>query len=229
MGAIGDPYASSQALKNYMGLDGTTQYDQRLDDAVMSASQEIETMCNRHFNRQETATPRVFFIDDVGNDNYLYGRLARTYYYGEPCANSIFIDDFWTTDDLVVMGGQGFATTWQSTDYRLLPFNGTNNGVPGWPYETIEPALLGTQMFDTFGIQITAKWGWERVPAPVKQACLIMAAENFQLSDAPFGTAGAAHMIEVSNQLGSPQKFYGNTPTAIAKLGPYNKNRLLVG
>jgi hypothetical protein len=39
-------------------------------------------------------------------------------------------------------------------------------------------------------VQITALWGWSAVPDPVKQATLIIAAEQWKLKDAPFGVAG---------------------------------------
>jgi hypothetical protein len=39
-------------------------------------------------------------------------------------------------------------------------------------------------------IQITGVFGWPAVPAAVKQASLISAADLFRMKDAPFGVAG---------------------------------------
>lgn len=68
-------------------------------------------------------------------------------------------------------------------------------------------------------VQVTARWGWVAVPAPVKAACLISAAETFKLREAPFGVA-------------SFQDFglarVRDNPIARRKLNPYRRDVLAV-
>jgi hypothetical protein len=41
-------------------------------------------------------------------------------------------------------------------------------------------------------VQVTATWGWASVPGPVKQACLMQAANFVRRKDNPFGITGFA-------------------------------------
>lgn len=210
--AIGDPYATLAEVKDYLKVPVTkTSLDEALTDALASATAEIERHCDRQFNKAASATARVFEPVDV--------RLTR-------------VDDFWTTTGLVVEtdpGGAGsFTTAFTSGDYELFPLNGVVNGQIGWPYSEIK-AVAGlyfpkyvTQPYRRVGVvRVTAQWGWAAVPAPVKQACLIMAAETFKLKDAPFGVAG-------SDQFGTILRVHDNRMAA-SKLARYCRTRVQVG
>src|SRR5690606_11509089 len=102
----------------------------------------------------------------------------------------IISDDFWTTDGLIIQTGQlggTFGTAWTSRNYRLEPQNGVVNGTPGWPYRRIRVRYVSLRICPGDDIQVTAKWGWEAVPSPVKQACLVLAAQTYSLKKAPLG------------------------------------------
>lgn len=174
--ALGDSYATLAELKAYMfqSIQDTDVYDGTLSDALSSVSREIETHCDRQFNKAADASVRE---------------------YGPECVFSIpgeahwaDVDDFWDVSGLVVESGTGYGTAWTASDYWLYPRNGTLNGQPGWPRWKVHAA--SSLSFGTSGLRVTAKWGWSAVPNPVKQACLILAAETFQIKDAPFGVAG---------------------------------------
>ena len=68
---------------------------------------------------------------------------------------------------------------------------------------------------------MTAKWGWEAVPEAVRQATVIIAAETFQLKDAPFGTAGM-------DQFGNIYHVRDNR-IAAGKLARYCRRRIPAG
>lgn len=171
--ALGDSYASLPELKDRLGLTDTVD-DDRAKDALASASREIESACGRQFNQTTSATARVFYPHD--------GCWAT-------------VDDFYTITGLVVATDEGddgtYETTWAAADYQLEPLNGVFNGEQGWPYSEIRAV---SHWFPTRGrrapLQVTAQWGWVDVPAPVRQACLILASETLKLKDAPFGIAG---------------------------------------
>lgn len=207
--ALGDLYASLDDLKTYLSIDQSKEsHDDALQSALESATAEIERHCNRQFNKATSATPRVY---------------APTNY------RTVEVDDFHTTTGLVVKldtnGDGGFATTVSASDYEASPLNGVVDGQPGWPYYKLR--LLGANRIPCSyngrqgRVQVTAQWGWSEVPAPVKQACLIMAAETFQLKDAPFGVAGM-------DQFGTVLRVRDNRMAA-AKLARYVRNRMLVG
>lgn len=209
--AIGDPYVTLAELKDYLfGSEhvANTGNDMALTSALESATSEIERHCNRQFNAASSATARVYAPDT---------------------AHLVHVDDFHTTTDLVVevdsSGDGSFSTVVPASSYELYPYNGVVDGQPGWPYQRIR--LVGGTRFPslwnrrTGTVRVTAQWGWTTVPAPVQQACLIMAAETFKMRDAPFGVAGM-------DQFGALFRVRDNR-IAAAKLARFVKNRIMVG
>lgn len=198
--ALGDPYALLDDLKAYLGMQEDSRFDVPLQQALESVSDEIEQHCNRQFNKILTASARDFRI--------MYSPF-------------VIVDDFHTITDLVIAeesAAGGSFTTISSSDYELQPLNGVVDGQPGWPYFKI---VRRNGSFLRGGrLRVTAQWGWTAVPAPVKQACLIMAAATFQIKDAPFGVAG-------SDQWGSIR--VRDNQMAQSKLNRYVVDRVLVG
>lgn len=199
--ALGDLYVSLDEFKEYMKMTGKDQYDDALSDALSSSTAEIDRKCRRQFNRAETAT-------------------VRSYY---PTSRQVAkVHDFYTTEDLVITLNGSALTADQ--DYELQPLDGIVDGSPGWPFWIIK--LLGGRSYGSSGsagapLKVTARWGWTAVPSPVKQACLIMAAETFQLKDAPLGVAGM-------DAFGSALRVRENR-MADGKLRPYIRDPYLVG
>ncbi|QES45264.1 hypothetical protein DEJ49_33540 [Streptomyces venezuelae] len=173
--ALGDAYATVPELKVRLpNLDEVATYDDVLEEALSSVSREIEQFCGRQFNKADAATVREYGPDEIY-------RLRE----GSTVTQWVRVDDFYDVTDLVI---EVDGAAWTPADYVLHPRNGVVDGMPGWPYYEIHAA--GSLSFGT-EVSVTAKWGWSAVPAPVKQACLIMAAETFQIKDAPFGVAGS--------------------------------------
>ncbi|GGR52044.1 hypothetical protein [Streptomyces roseolus] len=208
--ALGDPYVQLAEFKSYMvgqANANLTGQDDNFREALLSASREIDSICARQFNRTETATAREYEPDG--------------------CDWS-YVDDFHTTTGLVVKidsSGTGtYATTLTASDYELSPANGIVDGMTGWPFYRIR--LLGGLRFPATSngrsrtLQVTAQWGWAEVPAPVRAACRIMAAETWKLKDAPFGVLGLDEFGVVRVR---------QNKLAVSKLAPYSKTRLLIG
>lgn len=200
--AIGDPYASLDELKEYLKMTGKDSYDDALQDALASVTTEIEGKCNRQFNKATTASQRSYY--------------PVTRYLAK-------VHDFYTTEDLVVTYKGNVLV--EGTDFELQPLDGIVDNRPGWPYWKIK--LIGGRSFPKWDnrngapLKVTARWGWNSVPAPIKQACLIMSAETFQLKDTPFGVTGM-------DAFGSPMRVRDNA-IAVSKLGPFVRDRFLVG
>lgn len=201
--AVGDPYATLTQLKSYLGIEDALT-DSELTDALASASRGITKFCGRQFNKETSATARTYRPTHAG--------LAM-------------VDDFHTTTGLVIATADDdgvFDTTWTSADYELEPLNGVRDGESGWPFwkiRVVDSSALSFQLHSRATLQVTAQWGWAAVPAPVKQACLILAAETFKLKDAPFGVAGFGDFGAVRVR---------DNPMAKAKLIPYRRNAVLV-
>ncbi len=195
-------YATATELRTYLGV-GSEVTDARLTGALESVTAEIDQWCGRVFTMETEATAR------------LYHAWNHT---------SARVDDFWTADGLVVAvdyAGDGtYLTTLATSDYQLEPLNGVVGGVSGWPYYRIRLLTRSLPCRTARpGLSVTAQWGWSAVPAPVKQACLIMAAETMKLSEAPFGVAGFDGFGAVRVRV---------NPMAERKLAPYRREFVLV-
>jgi hypothetical protein len=183
-------YATIPELKAWVELGDT------VDDVVMqgvldSVSRWVDQYCDRHFWR------------DGGTGT----EVARTF---AACRSwRVNIDDLVpgtiTTLKTDASGDGTFETTWSASDYQLLPANRPN----GEPFNAVE-AVAG-RLFpgrSTSGsrgnrIEITGIWGWTAVPAPVKQACLEMAARELKRRFSPEGVSGFGDLglARVSSQL----------------------------
>jgi hypothetical protein len=204
--ALGDPYITLAALKNYVGIpDADTQDDDEITTALASISRELEKCCHRQFNDAGTTSARVYYPTGAG--------LLK-------------VDDFSTAQGLVVAVDQDddgvFETVWSAGDYQLEPLNGVVDGEKGWPFWRIR--AVGGRCFPTrnrrASAQITARWGWAAAPAPIIQSAKIAGSECLKLKDAPFGVANM-------DQYG-PIRVRQN-PMIAAKWKPYVRDAILVG
>jgi hypothetical protein len=183
----------------------------RIEDVITATSRAIDHYCDRHF----------YQVGTVGVP------VARTFV---PCSS--WRVDFGHLGDLTTgsvpvvatdAAGDGtYETTWAVSDYQLVPFS----RVSGWPYTGIE--AIGGQRFPwTMGsgrrdrLKITGVWGWDAVPADIKQACLIKAAKLFTRHQSPGGVAGVGDFgpIRIS-------RF--EDPDVVDLLNPYRRVAVLV-
>lgn len=177
--AIGDSYATLAALKTRLGIADTTD-DNALTEALSAASRGIEKFTRRQFNDAVSASARLYYP--------LHQRL-------------VIVDDFHTTTGLVVKTDTDdngtYDQTWTSADYQLEPLGGIQDGVTGWPFWRIR--AVEYILFEQYGhrapIEVTARWGWAAVPAPVKEATLALAEEVFKMKDSPYGIAGFGDFV----------------------------------
>lgn len=158
-------YVTAQSIAEWLGI-----YDSddvvALDLAADAACAEIDEFCGWPFDQAEAdATARVFRATDT-----------LTVY--------LFDGGFWDTASLIVKTDDNadgtFETTWSSTDYYLEPINGRWRGVAGFPYYEIRSTGNRSFPTSTYGsplVQVTAKWGWETLPAPVQQVATLRAAQ----------------------------------------------------
>lgn len=200
--AIGDPYATLTELKSRLGI-GDAVDDDSLSAALSVASRGIEFCCQRQFNDAGSTSARIYYVASP--------RLAK-------------VDDFHTITGLVVeadaSGAGTFGTTWAATDYELLPLNGIQDGMPGWPYRELK--AVGPYFpvcVRRAPLRVTARWGWAAVPSPVKEATLILAEDLFKLRDSPFGAGGYGEYGRIKAR---------ENPNVWMRITPYVRDAVLV-
>jgi hypothetical protein len=219
MGGIGDNYVTLDQIKDYVQIPlDHTNLDARLNDAIASASREIEQFTGRQFNKTDIATPRL---------------------YSPRSLQTVNVDDFWSEVDLIIEVDHGnglYDEVVAPSSYELLPLSGVVDGNPGWPYERIRLPWGGlpyrTRRWShgqrSGSVRVTAKWGWPIVPASVKQATLILAAQTFKLADAPLGVAGMDSAKGTNFTSGGVVRVR-DIPAVASKLNRFVSNPIMVG
>ena len=194
-------------LKSILGIPtADTTDDARLETACDAATQQVQAECGRQFVQDTTATARVFVASS---------------------ALFVEVDDFMTTSGLIVKTDDDnngtFETTWASSDYQLEPLNGRFEG-QAWPYTQLRaidarywPRWRGQAL-----VQVTARWGWSAIPAPVKQAAEIQALSIFKSADAPLGVAGFG-------DIGVVRLRQAMHPVAMSLLSNYRRESVMIG
>lgn len=174
-------YAAVHELKSRLTIPTSDVVDDgELEAAIDTASRWIDADCQRHFYRlteARTFTPCDWYRLELGPFNDLVSV---------------------TTLKTDASGDGVFEVTWATADYQLLIADGSPNvnaGPEPRPYQYVR--AVGAQLFPlVYGwatrrnlVEITGVWGWPQIPADVRQACLILAAEQVKLKDAPLGAA----------------------------------------
>lgn len=167
-------YVTQQEMQQTLELHGTTFADLDLAVNITAASRAVDEYCGRRF-----------YLDDD---------TTGVRYY-TPCdGRKLLIDDIVTVATVQTDADNtgAYASTWvATTDYVMAPFNAAERS---WPYDTMLVQPTGGQRFVSYerSVKITGRFGWPSVPAPVKQATIIMASRLLQRArTAPFGVIGA--------------------------------------
>lgn len=209
--ALGRLYCTVAALKSRLGITNDDD-DLELHAACFAVSRLVEQICDRHFYRTSSQA-RTF----IPQDWWLLHLPA-------------FCDIVSVTQLAVDGTGDGtYDTVWDASQYQLLPLNPTA-GPEQKPYTQIR--AVGGLVFPPHlifpgvaarqdRIQITAVWGWPAVPMAVRQAALVLAADQFKLKDAPFGVAAEGAFL-THNTLSASQQ-------ANTLLKPYKRDAVLIG
>jgi hypothetical protein len=175
--SIQNLYCTVEELKSRLVIPDTSD-DFEITLAVQAACRNIDEICGR------------YFWQGTDTRTYLPGAI-----YGQELDDIVSVTSFKVDRD----GDGVYEETWvQGADYQLTVSPGQyNQSAKGekWPYTGFNiigpkwvPFTWPWSHLDR--IQVTGVFGWPAVPATVKQAALISAADIFRLKDAPFGVAG---------------------------------------
>lgn len=164
-------YATLALLKDALKIADTDR-DDLLNQALASASRQIDAHTGRRFYADSSASARTWATA---------GRFVPG-----PAGQLLLVDDISTAAGLVVELGDG-ATYSAATDYFTEPDNALVRGQAITGLRRDLGSWSGSRR-----VRVTARWGWPAVPDQVAQATLIQAARLFKRKDSPEGVAGNA-------------------------------------
>lgn len=192
-------YVDADELKASHGLNGTTYADDDFDGAIAAACSALDRELGMTFGKTATATARLFKPTDAG--------FAR-------------VDDMAAAPTLVRVSATGatadFETWVEDTQYRVEPLNAAEMGEP---YNVIH-VLSGyyLPLYRDSLLEVTARWGYPSIPAEIKQAAGIVAAQLIRRRrEAPFGviigTEAAAYISRKDPQVALLLGRFSGRPT----------------
>lgn len=166
---MAESYCTWAEVRDSLGVPASVaREDERLRLAVAAASRGVDALCGRFFDqRQGTRTFRV-----RGNPT--------------PIPDAVSLTSFGVYDS----GGSLGAWAPLATYARLLPEDALGaDGLGSGPGTHLEAFGALTWLRGARAVAV-GTWGWPEVPAAIKMATIIGAAELWKLKDAPFGVAG---------------------------------------
>lgn len=181
--------------------------DDRLNLAIDAASRQIENRVNRRFYQDSSPSSRTYvcatpFLTEI--DDFFLDATLQT--LGQPVVGVTLATDPY--------GDGSFGLTWQNPnwtgvggsdggDYQLEPLNGLSEG-QSWPFGRIR--AVRSLLFPLWGgiaypvpytqalVKITATFGWNYVPTPIRKACVVQSMALFKADDTPFGATAFAEV-----------------------------------
>jgi hypothetical protein len=167
-------YTTVDAVKASLDINDDTE-NSLIQVAITAASRAIDLATGTTFGTaQNDPEPRMFFPDG---------------------ASRVWVDRFTDTTGLAVATGNNgsFGSPLAAANYVLWPYNAPSRGQAyeriDVPYALLQPASCNG--FPT--VQVTARWGYDSVPAAVEMATRIKAMHLFRRKDSPDGYAGAEY------------------------------------
>lgn len=143
------------------------------------------------------------WIDNYTGTRFYTTAADESRYYSPKDSTILFTDDIISVTTLQTDedGDRTYETTWETTDYDLLPENASLNSQP---YRWIENTPQGNYLFPCMrkSVKITGKFGWSAAssqPGAIKRACIIQCLRIFKRKDTPFGM--------LSNPLGGDMRL----------------------
>lgn len=198
MATLDNAYATVAQLRLHMGDEGNVAPEEKLIEALNSASRAIEAFCGRRFWKDTTVTVRTYRPEE---------------------RDIVWVDDIASTSGLIVAtdptDSGAFSETWTiGEDFELEPDNADKHGTA---YAWWRIVAVGNKMFPTTGrrrgLRVTAIHGWSAIPSGVETACLLRAAAIYKRRNSPHGIEGGFE--------GFPVRVSRYDPDVVALLRPY--------
>lgn len=171
--AVTNAYCSLADVKAALRIQDTVD-DALIENSINSASRLIDQYCNRYFYSGTAGEVRYY----KANDGYM-----------------CWIDDAQAITEVMTAATDPtiFDTTWQASDYQVLPINRVANG--GY-YPITAITATDNYLFPVWAdialVKVTGTFGWPSIPEPIKFAAIIQASRLFKRLESPLGVAGVS-------------------------------------
>lgn len=151
-------YVTVDVMRQYM-RDQTTLDDDLIGDALAAAEQELDNRCARRFVVAAGSTARTF----------------------APGPSDLLI--IWDCIAVASVVENGVTLT-VGADYQLEPLNGLSVSGESVPFTALRRR---DRWWYSDGaratVTVTGSWGWASIPAPIREACKIIAKDAYQARD----------------------------------------------
>lgn len=171
--AVTNGYCTLADVKAALRIQDTVD-DALIENSINSASRLIDQYCNRYFYSGTAGEVRYY----KANDGYM-----------------CWIDDAQAITEVMTAATDPtiFDTTWEASDYQVLPINRVANG--GY-YPITAITATDNYLFPVWAdialVKVTGTFGWPSVPEPIKFAAIIQASRLFKRLESPLGVAGVS-------------------------------------
>ena len=171
--AITNGYCTLADVKAALRISDTVD-DLLIENSINAASRMIDQYCNR-----------FFYSGSAGEVRYFKANDGFTCWIDD--AQSVSLVETSATDPVI------YDTTWQTSDYQLLPNNRVSNG-GYYPITSIIATdnLLFPVWADIALVKVTGQFGWSSIPDSIKFATIIQASRLFKRLESPLGVAGVS-------------------------------------
>jgi len=114
------------------------------------------------------------------------------------------------------------VTLTANTEYLLEPYNAATDGKP-WTQVRVHPraSVIGFVTYPR-SVRVVGRFGWQSVPAAIKEATTILAAQLLRRArEAPFG------VVAIGVDVGAVARIAVTDPSIKMLVGPYMRERPL--
>jgi hypothetical protein len=181
---IANAYLELEEFKKTLELAGFSYADMDIRTAIAAACRAVDEICDRRF-----------YVDPDAN---------QIRYFTPRRPSSVDIDDLieLTSMQVDTDGDGDVDETWVvGTDFVLEPRNAP---LDNKPWERIRLLHASSRLLPQYAnsMKVTGRFGWAAVPAVVKSATSIIAAQVLRrMRELPFGAAGAGFSAEAAVEI----------------------------
>jgi len=161
-------FVTRDLVKQYLGIpDATSSENTPIDNAILAADAEIESICGRTFEVPSGATTKTF----IPYDDY-----------------TVFCDDIAQTTGLIVKTDTGLDGTYDTTLTITTDYVLNGNAAPYRVIKRVDGSAYPRDRYGRPTVQVTAYWGYGMaIPDQIKQCALVIAARLYQRRSSPLG------------------------------------------
>lgn len=179
---IATSYCTLDELKEWLQISsGDVRDDAPMQRIIASTSRWIDSYCQEQTGTFALSALSARYFESV--DYY----CLKIDPIGDNTAMTVATD----------YDGDGvYETSWQTTDWQLLPVNAPLYVPDPIPWRELRAVGFQTFPLPYWGIRhigrvkITAQWGYPAIPPDIRQACVMQSARVFKRRESPHGLLG---------------------------------------